>query len=182
MWSSFTTILWCLSMPKLCTLMKLFWGRIISVELIITSKEDKAQIHLNYLYRVIQNKNWRRKWQPIPVFLTREFHGQKSLVGCHLWAQEESDMTERLHFHFSFSCIGEGNGSPLQCSCLENPRDRGAQWAAVYGVSQSQTSLKGLSTPKITASYCWSSSVTLFDFQKIYLTISCSIGTKTFSL
>ena len=81
MWSSFTTILWCLSMPKLCTLMKLFWGRIISVELIITSKEDKAQIHLNYLYRVIQNKNWRRKWQPIPVFLTREFHGQKEEPG-----------------------------------------------------------------------------------------------------
>ena len=51
-------------------------------------------------------------------------------------------MTERLHFHFSFSCIREGNGNPLQCSCLENPRDRGAWWAAVYGVSQSQTRLK----------------------------------------
>ena len=50
--------------------------------------------------------------------------------------------TERLHFHFSLSCIGEGNGNPLQCSCLENPRDRGAWWAAVYGVSQSRTQLK----------------------------------------
>ena len=49
------------------------------------------------------------------------------------------DMTERLHFHFSFSCIGEGNGNPLQCSCLENPRDAGAWWAAVYGVAQSRT-------------------------------------------
>ena len=52
---------------------------------------------------------------------------------------EESDMTERLHFHFSLSCIGEGNGNPLQCSCLENPRGGGAWWAAVYGITQSQT-------------------------------------------
>ena len=51
----------------------------------------------------------------------------------------ESDTTERLHFHFSLSCIGEGDGNPLQCSCLENPRDGGACWAAVYGVSQSDT-------------------------------------------
>ena len=57
----------------------------------------------------------------------------------------ESDTTERLHFHFSLSCIGEGNGSPLQCSCLENPRDGGAWWAAVYGVAQSRTQLKRLS-------------------------------------
>ena len=56
------------------------------------------------------------------------------------------DMTERLHFHFSLSCIGEENGTPLQCSCLENPRDRGAWWAAVYGVTQSRTRLKGLSS------------------------------------
>ena len=55
-------------------------------------------------------------------------------------------MTEWLHFHFSLSCIGEGNGNPLQCSCLENPRDGGASWAAVYGVAQSQTQLKWLSS------------------------------------
>ena len=55
-------------------------------------------------------------------------------------------MTEQLHFHFSLSCIGEGNGNPLQCSCLENPRDGGAWWAAVYGVAQSQTRLKRLSS------------------------------------
>ena len=54
-------------------------------------------------------------------------------------------MTEQLHFHFSLSCIGEGNGNPLQCSCLENPRGRGAWWAAVYGVIQSRTQLKWLS-------------------------------------
>ena len=55
-------------------------------------------------------------------------------------------MTERLHFHFSLSCIGEGNGNPLQCSCLENPGDGGAWWAAVYGVAQSWTRLKRLSS------------------------------------
>jgi len=55
-------------------------------------------------------------------------------------------MTERLHFIFSLSCIGEGNGNPLQCSCLENPRDGGAWWAAVYGVTQSRTQLKRLSS------------------------------------
>ena len=63
----------------------------------------------------------------------------------------ESETTERLHFHFSLSCIGEGNGNPLQCSCLENPRDGGAWWAAVYGVAQSQTRLKWLSSSSIVA-------------------------------
>ena len=56
------------------------------------------------------------------------------------------DWTERLHFHFSLSCIGEGNGTPLQCSCLENPRDGGAWWAAICGVAQSRTRLKRLSS------------------------------------
>ena len=67
-------------------------------------------------------------------------------MGCSPWGHEESDMTERLHFHFSLSCIGEGNGNPLQCSCLEKPRDGGAWWAAVYGVTQSHTQLKRLSS------------------------------------
>ena len=70
----------------------------------------------------------------------------EELVGCSPWGREESDTTERLHFHFSLSCIGKGNGNPLQCSCLENPRDRRAWWAAVYGVTQSQTQLKRLSS------------------------------------
>ena len=65
---------------------------------------------------------------------------------CSPWGRKESDMTERLHFHFSLSCIGGGNGNPLQCSCLENPRDGGAWWAAVYGVAQSRTRLKRLSS------------------------------------
>ena len=88
---------------------------------------------------------WKRKWQPTPVFLPGESQGRWSLVGCRLWGHTESDMTERLHFSSSLSCIGEGNGNPLQCSCLENPRDSGAWWAAVYG-SQSRTRLKRLSS------------------------------------
>ena len=73
-------------------------------------------------------------------------HGRRSLVGCSPRGRQESDTTERLHFHFSLSCIGEGNGNPPQCSCLENPRDGGAWWAAVYGVTQSHTQLKRLSS------------------------------------
>ena len=84
----------------------------------------------------------RRQWHPTPVLLPGKSHGWRSLVGCSLWGREESDTTERLHFHFSPSCIGEGNGNPLQCSCLENPRDGGAWWAAIYGVAQSWTRLK----------------------------------------
>ena len=78
--------------------------------------------------------------------LAWKIHGWRSLVGCSPWGREESDTTERLHFHFSLSCIGEGNGYPLQCSCLENPRDGRAWWAAIYGVSQSWTRLKWLSS------------------------------------
>ena len=110
-------------------------------------------------------------------------HVQRSLVGCSPWGREESDRTERLHFLFSPSCIGEGNGNPLQCSCLENPRDGGAWWAAVYGVSQSQTWLKQLSSssssflygPTLTficyywknhsldlSDLCWQSSISAF--------------------
>ena len=73
-------------------------------------------------------------------------HGRRSLVGCGPLGRKESDMTERLHFHFSLYFIGEGNGNPLQCSCLENPRDGGAWWAAVYGVAQSRTRLKRCSS------------------------------------
>ena len=85
-----------------------------------------------------------RQWHPTPVLLPGKSHGQRSLVGCRLWGREESDTTERLHFHFSLSCIGEGNGNPLQCSCLENPRD---------GVAQSQTRLKRLSSSSSSQSF-----------------------------
>ena len=103
--------------------------------------------------------NRRRKWHPTAVLLPGNCHGQRSLVGCSPWGRYESDTTERLHFHVSLSCIGEGNGNPLQCSCLENPRDGGAWWAAVYGVSQSRTQLKRLSS---------SSSSNSHFYQKIF--------------
>ena len=88
----------------------------------------------------------RRQWHPTLVLLPGKPHGRRSLVGCSPCGCEESDTTERLHFHFSLSCTGEGNGSPLQCSCLENPRDEGPWWAAIYGVAQSRTRLKPLSS------------------------------------
>ena len=89
-----------------------------------------------------RDKVWRRQWHPTPVPLPGKSHGRRSLIGCSPWGRKESETTERLHFHFSLSCIREGNGNPLQCSCLENPRDRGAWWAAAYGVAQSRTRLK----------------------------------------
>ena len=84
---------------------------------------------------------WRGQWQPTPVLLPGECHGRRSLVGYSPCGQEGSDTTERLHFHFSLSCTAEGSSNPLQYSCLENPRDGGAWWAAVYGVAQSRTRL-----------------------------------------
>ena len=69
---------------------------------------------------------WKIPWTEEP--------GRLQSMGLLEW-----DTTERLHFHFSLSCIGEGNSNPFQCSCLENPRDRGAWWAAIYGVAQSRT-------------------------------------------
>ena len=92
---------------------------------------------------------WRRQWHPTPVLLPGKSHGWRSLVGYSPWGRYESDTTEWLHFHFSLSCIGEGNGNPLQYSCLEHPRDGGAWWAAVYGVAQSQIQLKRLSSSSI---------------------------------
>ena len=83
---------------------------------------------------------------PLQYSCLGKSHGRRSLVGCSPLSCEESDTTERLHFHFSLSCIGEGNGNPIQCSCLENPRDGGAWWAATYGVAQSRTRLKRLSS------------------------------------
>ena len=81
-------------------------------------------------------------------------HGRRSLVGCSPWGRYESDTTERLYFHFSLSCIGEGYGNPLQCSCLENPRDRGSRWAAIYGVAQSRTQLKQRSSSSSNIHFC----------------------------
>ena len=93
-----------------------------------------------FVWTLVKEYKWavrRRQWQPTPVLLPGKSHGWRSLVGSSLWGCEESDTTEQLHFHFSLSCIREGNGNPFQCSCLENPRDRGAWRAAVYGVAES---------------------------------------------
>ena len=103
---------------------------------------------------------WRRQWHPTPVLLPGKSHGRRSLVGCSPWGRKESEMTERLPFHFSLSCIREGNGNPLQCSCLESPRDGGAWWAAVYGVAQSWTRLKRLSSSSNIPLYTYTNSHT----------------------
>ena len=112
------------------------------------SKERCQTIYLEYTNR--------RQWHPTPVLLPRKSHGWRTLVGCSPRGRQELDMTERLHFHFSHSPIGEGNGNPLQCSCLENPRDGEPWWAAIYGVAQSRTRLKRLSSSS-SSSNRWSS-------------------------
>ena len=109
-------------------------------------------VSLPFLPGNIHPLSGSRQWQPTPVLLPGRSHGQRSLVGCSPWCHEESDTTERLHFHFSLSCTGEGNGNPLQCSCLESHRDRGAWWAAVCGVAQSWTWLTQLSSSNSSSS------------------------------
>ena len=108
---------------------------------------------------MVPDNHWvqRRQWHPTPVPLPGRSHGWRSLVGCSPWGCEESDTTERLHFQFSLSYIGEGNGNPLQCSCLENPRDGGAWWAAISGIAQSRTRLKRLSSSS-SSSRAWKQS------------------------
>ena len=114
-------------------------------------------MHVNFIcvYTVYQ----RRQWHPTLLLLSGKSHGWRSLEGCSPWGYKESDMTEWLHFHFSLSCIGEGNGNPLQCSCLGNPRGRGACQAAIYGVAQSRTRLKRVSSssssPSLRAPWSW---------------------------
>ena len=112
---------------------------------------QKGHFTLSTILSHIKCTYWRRQWHPTPVLLPGKSHGWRSLVGGSPWGRTESDTTEQLHFHFSLSRIGKGNGNPLQCSCLENPRDGGAWWAAVYGVAQSQTRPKWLS--KYTSSH-----------------------------
>ena len=82
-------------------------------------KQNKQKVKFEGYY---ENPR-RRQWHPTPVLLPGKSHGWRSLVGCGPWGRYQSDTTERRHFHFSLSHIGEGNGNPLQCSCLENPGD-----------------------------------------------------------
>ena len=118
------------------------WHLRITDLLFITIVLPFLAFHINEIIRSVG----RRWWHPTPVLLPGKPHGRRSLVGCSPWGRKELDTTERLHFHFSLSCIGEGNGNPLQYSYLENPRDGGAWWVGVYGVAQSQTRLKRLSS------------------------------------
>ena len=115
-----------------------------------------------------------------------------SLVGCSPWGRWGSDTTERLPFHFSLSCTGEGNGNPLQCSCLENPRDRGAWWAAVCGVAQIRTRLKRLSSSsssnsnllrgkKTKTSSLWSFEVATRRLTEQNVIVHSKIGNTTYS-
>ena len=127
----------CFTACKSLCILQIFWGGKFCFP--IPSSPQCLNISICFSIQL-------RQWHPTPVFLPGKSHGWKSLVGCSPQGCKESDTTERLHFHFSLSCIGEGNGNPLQCSCQENPRDRGAWWAAVYGVAQSRTGLKRLSS------------------------------------
>ena len=108
-------------------------------------EEICSYFHLFPVYLLSSNgARWRRQWHPTPVLLPGKSHGWRSLEGSSPWGRWGSDTTERLHFHFSLSCIGEGNSKPLQCSCLENPKDGGDWWAA--GIAQNWTRLKWLSS------------------------------------
>ena len=97
----------------------------------------------------------RRQWHPIPVLLPGKSLGWRSLVGCSPLGREESDTTERLYFPFSLSCIGERNGNPLQCSCLDNSREEGVSWSAVYEFTRSQTQLKWFSSSRSGHHWQW---------------------------
>ena len=118
-------------------------------QILVKREEEWRYKHVGHELRVDFSlslvASWRRQWHPTPVLLPGKSHGRRSLIGWSPWGRWGSDTTERLHFRFSLSCIGEGNGNPLQCSCQEDPRDGGAWWAAIYGVAQSRTRLKQLS-------------------------------------
>ena len=118
---------------------------------------------------------WRRQWHPTPVLLPGKSRGWRSLVGYSPWGRKESDTTEQLHFHFSLSCIGEGNGNLLQGSCLENPRDGGAWWAAIFGVAQGWTRLKRLSSSS-SIGYLWA------EKQGFHVSSLCSQENRNLSI
>ena len=117
--------------------------------LLINGHVIPSHLFMSSLISLINVLYWyfrRRQWHPTPVLVPGKSHGWRSLEGCRPWGRWGSDITEQLHFHFSLPCIGEGNGNPLQYSCLENPRDGGAWWASVCRVAQSWTRLKRLSS------------------------------------
>ena len=124
--------------------------RLVSVNSFFGSCLSSSTSHLlmqnSSAFFLNSESDWRRKWQPTLLLLSEKFHGWRSLVGYSSWDRKESYSTEQLLFHFSLSCAEEGNGNPLQCSCLENPGDSRAWWAAICGVAQSWIRLKRLSS------------------------------------
>ena len=121
-------------------------GYLLIIKFLLCKSFSPFVFFHNFVYFLLAVLGLQRKqWHPTPVLLPGKSHGRRSLVGCSPWGLEESDTTERLHFHFSLLCVGEGNGNPLQCSRLENPRG---------GVAQSRTRLKWLSSSSA-GSCCW---------------------------
>ena len=127
-----------------------------------SSGEKEQYLELGYITTVtiINNsyeQNRRRQWHLTPVLLPGKCHGWRSLVGCSPLGSRGVRHDRATSLSFSLSCIGEGNGNPLQCSCLENPRDGGAWWATVCGVAQSRTQLTQLSSSTMNKIYFLSS-------------------------
>ena len=142
----------------------------ICYRLLLVHHPSVMKWHLIVVLIFIFLMTQRRQWHPTPLlFSPGESHGWRSLVGCGPWGRKESDTTEQLHFHFALPCTGEGNGNPLQYSCLENPRDRGASWAALYGVPQSRTRLMQLSSSSGNDKWCWASFNVLISHLSILL-------------
>ena len=140
-------------------LMAIMLPHVIYSEDVVTKLRQRwTQFQHQPFFTIIYLQENKQQWQPTPVLLPGKSHGQRSLEGCSPWCCWGSDTTERLHFHFLLSCIGEGNGNSLQCSCLENPRGGEAWWAAVYGITESRTRLKWLSSSSSSLSL-WASLV-----------------------
>ena len=141
---TFFNLYWSRAESQCCVRFKCTLIFFLKIVLIILSL---LHTHINFwIFTLLYTWNWKRQCHSTLVLLPGKSHGWRSLVGCSPWGCCESGTTERLHFHFSLSCIGEGNGNPLQWSCLENLREGGAWWASVYGVTKSQTWLKWLSS------------------------------------
>ena len=140
------------------------------------SKLTQLYMHIyRYRYRYTYTYLSEKAMAPHSSTLAWKIHGWRRLVGCSPWRRWESDMTERLHFHFSLSFIGEGNGNPLQYSCLENPRDGRAWWAAVYGVTQSRTRLKRLSRYISIYRDIYTFFFIFFSIMVYHIIVSCAI-------
>ena len=91
------------------------------------------------IFKGVLIRSWRRQWHPTPVLLPGKSHGWRSLEGCSPWVAEGRTQLRDFTFTFYFHALEKEMANPLQCSCLENPRDGGAWWAAVHGVAQSRT-------------------------------------------